>query len=144
MTPSFAVGAVLIVDASGKIFRLSWEDENQKERKRFLPPGKYAVRGYRLYRSDKSGKEWIVSASGDRIKELTIEPHKETKLQIDESIEFGSGTRASANKLDLMMHFWGENKSGATVYANGKRISVLYRVLNARSEEIASGKMNYG
>lgn len=145
VTPTFALGAVLVQDESGHVTRLSWEDEKDKERKRFLTPGKYAIRGYRLIRTDRADKEWIVSASGHNIKELTVEPGKETRLAFDESVFFGSGMTPMRNgSVNVMMHFKGEGKSGMTVYAAGKRIPVTFRLLDASGKEVASGSMTYG
>ena len=136
---------MLVADEHGHITRLSWEEEILRDGKRALAPGKYVVRGYRLLRRDKSGKEWILSASGDKIKELVIEPRRETRIAIDDSVFFGSGMTPMRNgNVNVMMHFKGEGKSGMTVYADSKRIPVMYRLLDASGKEVASGRMNYG
>lgn len=135
---------MLVQDESGHVSRLSWEDEKDKERKRFLAPGKYTVRGYRLLRTDENGKEWILSASGHKIKEFTVIPGQEVKLSVDESIHFASGMRAGNGNVNVMMHFKGEGESGLTVYGAGKRIPVTYRIVDNAGKEIAAGSMTYG
>lgn len=144
MIPSFESGAILLEDGQGIITRLSWDDPRQKERRRFVPPGKYRVRGYRLYRADNSGREWIISATGPHIKDLVVAAGTESKVTIDETIALASGLKATAGKVDVMMSFSGEGHSGLTVYADGARIRVNYAIVSSAGEELAKGPMNYG
>ncbi|GIS61850.1 MAG: hypothetical protein CM1200mP2_40750 [Planctomycetaceae bacterium] len=42
------------------------------------------------------------------------------------------------------MTITGENESGLTIFRQGRRIAIQYRVLDAQGRAIASGVMKYG
>jgi hypothetical protein len=142
--PSFETGAILVQDEKGKTIRLSWEDAKQRDRRRYLAPGKYTVHGYRLYRKDRKSREWILSATGPRIRGFQVDPGKEARVSIEETVQFAGGMKASAAKVDVTMQFGGEGHSGLTVYADGRRIPVGFVLSSPSGDEIARGPMNYG
>lgn len=144
VTPAFAQGALIVEDASGRLTRLSWEDAAPGDKRRALPAGEYALRTYRLIRKDSSGTEWILSATANPVKTISVRPGQETRVALDEGILLKSGLKQAHGTLNLAMEFKGDQGSGLTIYASGKRIPVRYRVVDPAGKEIAAGSMTYG
>ncbi len=121
---------------------MSWEDE--KSTNRFLKAGNYAVRGYRIIRKAKDGKVWHISTMGPEIKLFRVEAGKETRLDISSEIVVNSGLMTKKGTVQVSMEISGENRSGLSIYAGGKRIPIGYEVFDSKGNLNASGSMTYG
>lgn len=139
---SFAKGAILVANDAGKVFRLSWEVE--KSSNRFLKAGNYTVRGYRIIKKDQNGKVWHISTMGPEIKSFIVSDGKETRLDINSEIVLNSGLMAKKGAVQVTMEITGENRSGLSIYANGKRIPIGYELLDSQGKLKVSGSMTYG
>ncbi len=138
----FANGAILVASEDGKVFRLSWEDA--KSSKRFLKAGNYTVRGYRIIRKAQDGKVWHISTMGPEIKSFRVDAGKETRLDISSEIVVNSGLMAKKGVVQVSMEITGENRSGLSIYASGKRIPIGYELFDSKGNLNASGSMTYG
>ncbi len=151
MRPGFDTGAVLLLDAKDKAYRLSWEsgmaerkpDETKPDdpsRVRALPPGDYRMVGYRLMRKAASGETWWASATGQPIRRLALRAGETAVLEIDPTVHVrGRSSRTSVN-VDVK----GEGKSGLSLYREGKRIDLRFRLLDAEGKERTAGTIHYG
>ena len=168
VVPSFDEGVVVLRDAKRRVVRVAWEaptrkdnkpkhlkkgvpsDEKQKRRAasantRALDPRLYTVIGYRVMRRDKSGARWFVSATETRgLKRISVLAGKRQRIEIDPAIAVDCAALRSKTGLRILMTITGENESGLTIFRQGRRIAIQYRVLDAQGRAIASGVMKYG
>jgi hypothetical protein len=135
-------GAILVANESNKVYRLSWEDP--KSAKRYLPAGMYKVRGYRIVKKAEDGRVWHVSAMAPEIKSFRVEAGKESRVELSSDISLNSGLMANKGTVQVSMQITGENHSGLSIYAAGKRIPIGYEVMDSRGNVQASGSMTYG
>jgi hypothetical protein len=143
VTPSFAEGSLLLRGSDGKVVRLAWEPREggamPSDRRRAVPPGEYALIGYRIVERARDGKVWHVSASAPKIATLDLRAGA-TTVEIDPTIEVAQ--RFDGRAIGMALR--GEKDAGLTVYADGKRIRMRYRVLDGEGRELASGDVRYG
>lgn len=143
LIPSFDRGSVLLEDASHRAWRLSWE-ENSNAKRRALPPGHYSLQNYRVIRRDSKGSEWYLSGIPQHAPRITVRAGVEQRLEIDDTINVPCQTKPHEGGWLIMAPISGANHSGITIYKDGKRIPLRYRISDAAGNEIASGAMNYG
>ena len=168
VVPSFDEGVVVLRDAKRHVVRVAWETLTpkvtkpkkpkkrvpsvQKRRKRAtgnnsraLDPGVYTIIGYRVIRRDKTGTLWFVSATETRgLKRISVTAGKRQRIAIDPAIAVDCAALRSKTGLRILMTITGENESGLTIFRQGRRIAIEYRVLDAQGRAIASGVMKYG
>ncbi len=115
-----------------------------------LAPGKYRVRATRIARDG-----WLLSSSGAPWPELVVkdaakEPAKlmdvalAARLEIDETVRFEGRAKRQGGKLQLGFTLKGADGRGLTVYKEGVRVPVTYKVLAADGAVLAEGAMTYG
>jgi len=165
VVPSFDEGVVVLRNAKRHVVRVAWEAPTPKDRKvkkgvpsvqkrrksaaghnsRALDPGVYTVIGYRVMRRDKTGTLWFVSATETRgLKRISVTAGKRQRIAIDPAIAVDCAALRSKTGLRILMTITGENESGLTIFRQGRRIAIEYRVLDAQGRAIASGVMKYG
>ena len=162
LVPSFDEGTVLLKNAAGEAIRVSWETPRPKRggkpfertdrrarteasRRRALPAGVYTLIGYRVIRRDKAGRSWFVSSTAPRgIRKFAVVACKQRKLEIDEQVVVECAARRTKLGLRLLVTVSGEIESGLSVYRNGRRIPLGYRVLDSKGRVVARGAMEYG
>lgn len=120
--------------------RLSWEEGEDPGGPRALPEGRYTLVGYRILADDAAGKPWHVSATGASIRKIVIESGANESLDIDESIRIES--RVHAGRIQVAIR--GEHGAGLSIYKEGRRIPLGYRLLDAAGAELGSGSIEYG
>jgi len=141
ITPGFERGALILRNAEGRFYRLSWEAAQPgADRRRALPAGKYALAGYRLVSSDSSGKTWHVSATAPSMRELELASGQETRLEIDPTIRLDRRLNGDSVQVSVQ----GEARSGLSMYKEGKRIPLGFELLDHAGKKLADGKINYG
>lgn len=141
LTPSFEKGALLLADADGRRFRLSWEEESAgADRRRALPAGAYTLVGYRMIATDATGKLWHVSASGPKLRALDLPGGTERTLEIDPSIRIKK--RVAGDQLQVTIQ--GDDGAGLTIYKEGERIPLGYELRGADGAKRGEGKVHYG
>jgi hypothetical protein len=139
--PELGEGAILLVDSRERAFRVSWEAESDRtELRRALPPGDYRMVGYRLTRKAASGETWWASASAQPIRLLTLRAGETTAVAIDPKVL----VRARQSRTTVNVDVRGENRSGLSLYRDGRRIELRFRLLDPEGTARASGTIHYG
>ena len=144
LTPEFSLGSLILKRADGKFFRLSWEGERDGREPRALPPGTYSLTGYRLIRKDPEGRRWFISATSHGIRRIEIRPGEKQKIALDDTIRIQKALIPAGERADVRMMIQGEHHSGLSIYRDGKRIPIAYRVTDAKGDVLAQGSMTYG
>jgi hypothetical protein len=141
ITPSFERGALILRRADGRLFRLSWQEDGvADDPRRALPPGKYALVGYRLLADDSQERTWHVSVSAPKIRELELESGKSLRVEIDPAIRIAQ--RVHAGRLQVSIQ--GEREAGLSIYKEGRRIPIGYEVRGPGGGVESAGKIRYG
>jgi hypothetical protein len=142
LVPGFERGAALLRDPGGKVWRLSWEEPEAAgaDRRRALPAGSYELVGYRLIRADQAGVAWHVSATGPNGRAIEVAAGKEARLELNPTIRIGK--RLQGKRLAVEVR--GEEKMGLSIYRDGRRVPIAFRLLDERGREVDSGKIEYG
>jgi hypothetical protein len=155
VTASFAEGALFLKNAMGEHYRLEWAKEPRTsaagsapkdvaDRRRALPPGEYTLTCYRVVRRDAQGGEWFISATGHHIRRLVVRAGEEQKIQVDETVRVTGRALPKDGEISIQLKIAGEHGSGLTIYRDGKRIDIGYRVLDGQSKELGRGTLDYG
>jgi hypothetical protein len=151
ITPNFAEGALLLKDNGGRHFRLEWPKEERDgpkgkaaDRRRALAEGSYTLTGYRLVQRDAKGVEWFISASAPNLRRLSVLSGKVLPIEIDEQIHLTCRVQTAKGRLQIQVGVAGEHKSGLSIYRDGRRIDLGYRLSDATGKELAAGTLDYG
>jgi hypothetical protein len=135
-------GSILLVGPDGDV-ALDWKQDD-KERVRGIPPGKYRLRTVRVERLEKQ-VHWFISATSPPRKPMQLRSDKKTTLKVSDTVHFaGRVKRKGKQQLQLGFVIQADDRSGLSIYRAGKRVPVHYRVLSRKGRALASGKMNYG
>ncbi len=141
VTLSEGIGALLVKDADGQDWRLSWEgDEPGADRRRGLPPGSYDVTGYRMIDRSREGEEWHISVTGVRHWKLEVDTGETLEVEVDATVHMRSGMRGKRATMSIV----GMHGAGLSIYKDGRRIPINFRVTDSEGEVLAKGPMNYG
>ena len=65
-------------------------------------------------------------------------------LKIDDRVQVSCKARATRMGVRIMMVVAGEADSGVSIYRGTRRITIGYRVTDARGGAVAKGQMEYG
>jgi hypothetical protein len=139
LTPGFERGDLFLTSADGTALRLSWTGAEGEERTRALPAGEYVLKTYRIVRT-KGDELWHISATSPSIQRLKVKAGANLAVEVDETIRL----RAKLGSQRAQMTIQGQNGAGLTIYRDGKRIPIDYRVVDDAGEVVASGRMRYG
>ncbi|MCI0376175.1 MAG: hypothetical protein L0215_01080 [Gemmataceae bacterium] len=146
VTPSFEEGSLPLRNKAGKYFRLVWEKragERPGDLRRALEPGVYQVAGYHVARHDPQGKDWFVwfnTKHGD-----TVRVHKgqTASVKVDDAIQLDCRPKASAHGIEIIARVAGERHASITIYKEGKRVPLGYRVTDTNQRVLAEGPLGY-
>jgi hypothetical protein len=111
---------------------------------RALPPGPYTLTGYRIGRRDAQGAEWFLSATGPDLRRLLVRAGEEQRVQVDDAIRLTGGAHPEDGGVEIQRMLVGEKGSGLSLYRDGKRIDIGYRLADAAQKELARGTLRYG
>lgn len=143
VTASFEEGSLIVSSPKGELVRLAWEPRDAftmpSDRRRPLEPGEYRLVGYRVVRRDAAGARWHVSATG-KMRKLVVEDGRDLRVEVDERVHVAQRFDGKSAGMEIR----GEGGAGLTIYREGKRIGVPYRVLGEGGAELARGDMRYG
>ena len=147
------LGAVVSNVVDGELFlrsksddrriRLAWKKED-KERDRPLPVGEYEIVGYRVVKKDKAGREWFISATSHGDGDVVVKKGRSTTVTISDTIRFRSHARRRKGSLRCALGIQGEHRAGLSIYCDGKRIDIPYKVFDRDKKILASGNVKYG
>jgi hypothetical protein len=155
LTASFDEGTLFLKGSTGEHYRLEWPriqrapaaDPARKEvsdRRRALPPGEYTLTGYRVVRRDAKAVEWFLSATAFNLCRLIVRADEEQQVQIGDKIHLTGGAHPDAGRVEIQVMLAGEKGSGLSIYRDGKRIEIEYRLLDTQKNELARGTLKYG
>jgi hypothetical protein len=144
VTPSFLQGTLLFKNQDDNHYRLIWDAEEAKDRRRALPAGDYVLTGYTITSRDKHGKEWHIAASAKMIAKLKVEAGATQPFKLDETIHIHFQSRVARRKLIVSVGVHGEHHSGLSIYKEGKRIPLDWQLTDASQKTLADGKLQYG
>ncbi len=134
-------GAVLVKDADGLAWRLSWEgDDAEADRRRALPPGTYSVTGYRLIDRSREDALWHISVTGIRGWKLEVDAGETEEIEVDATVHMRAGMRNGSASMSIV----GMHGAGLSIYKDGRRIPISYKITDDEGEVLAKGPMNYG
>jgi hypothetical protein len=139
--PTFDAGSV-ILQRGDRLFALVWSKDD-KDRRRALPPGEYRLRTTRL-EGEKDGAWWFLSSTGPAKTVVRVAERGPTKFSIPGEVHFKACARRRGQKLQLGFAIFSAEHRGLSVYRDGKRVPVTYKVLDKMGKVIDEGRMNYG
>lgn len=140
---SIGQGAVILRDAHQREIRLSWDKQGQAGETRALAPGTYTVVGYRAVKKTANGTEWMITATSINFAKLVVKAGEITTVSVPRKI-LQSGRlvrRGSSTNVNMALTY---GRGGVTIYQNGKRIPMPFRVVDGYGRTIGSGTIDYG
>ena len=144
VAPAGAEVALLVRNPDGEPLRLSWERvegrEPSADRRRALPAGVYSVVGLRWIDRSRGGEVWHTSATGRQLGDLDVEAGEEQVLELDPTIEISRGLGGG----QVAMGITHPSGAGLSIYKDGRRIPIEFRLVAANGRIVASGSMRYG
>jgi hypothetical protein len=145
LSPSFAEGSLLLKDPAGKYARLIWNRDDAKaaDRRRGVVPGSYQLTGYHIVRRDKQDKEWFLWVNLRAGRALDIKAG-ELSVPADDTITINCKTKRTPDGLDIHAIVMADHHAGVTMYKEGKRIPIRYRVTSKNNQALAAGALDYG
>ncbi|MBL4845241.1 MAG: hypothetical protein JKY65_06935 [Planctomycetes bacterium] len=120
-----------------QVYRLTYNSKDSG-RGRHLPPGEYTLFGYRIVNGN-----WHTSATGGHSKVL-IRKGKTTKLKLNSAIRIQVRAQRKGQGVSLRMGIGGDKVNGLSIYRDGKRVPIEYRLQLDGNSPPATGTMNYG
>ena len=130
--------------SDGKLTRLAWETRGEttpdSTRARTLPAGEYTLVGYRIVDRSRAGEVWHLSGSGLKLRKIAVPASGDLRIDIAPKLSLKQRFDGGSAGMEIR----GADGAGVSIYKNGHRIPVGYRVLGDKGEELARGKMNYG
>ena len=124
-------------------YRLRWAQDDE-DRARPLPPGTYAVTGYRQLKTAEDGKPWIWSTASAGYRQIEVKAGETAHVEVRDWIGLNTRALFKKGKHRVGLLFLAEQKLGNTLYRNGKRIAIRWQCLDAQGEVLADGPMRYG
>jgi hypothetical protein len=145
LTPSFSEGSLLLKDHDGKYSRLLWDKDDAKtdERRRGIAPGHYKLTGYHVVRRDKQDKEWFLWINLRAGRTLDVKPGA-LDVSADDTITINCKAKRGAGGVEIIAVIMGDHHAGVTIYKEGKRIPIHYRVSDKDKQTLATGTLEYG
>jgi hypothetical protein len=140
---SFPSGSLVLVSKSESVV-LAWK-EDDKDRRRGVPPGTWRWRSTRIERV-KDAESWFLSSSQGKGAEFRFKADGEPPMQLvaEGKAVFAGSAKKDRGALQLGFDLKDEGGYGISVYRKDRRIEVKWRLLGKDGKEIAAGAMNYG
>lgn len=140
---NFSEGSLLLTDSAGSFLRVPWEKTGQGDTpkgKLAVPEGNYTLVSYRILDRSREGEVWHLSATARSIMEIEVQAGEIAKVEIDPTIHIKQGFKRGMVSMSVS----GMEKAGLTIYKNGKRIPMDWKLVAGEDESVADGKINYG
>ena len=141
VSSNLETGSIILAGPQGDV-AIHWK-KSDEHRSRGLPPGTYRLRTVRIEREQK-GVHWFLSATSQPRKPMAFGSGAKVKLEVADTVHFKGKVKRMGRKLQLNFEIHSKTHQGLSVYKNGKRVPVTYKLLSAKGEVLATGKMNYG
>lgn len=134
---------VFLRGAGHRVYRLRWFGK-ARDRRRALPAGRYRITGYRIARRDGEGRSWFISTTSHGYRDLVVRGGGQTVLKISPVIHFEVRGKKFSDQVNVNALVRGEHHVGLSIYREGKRIPLSYRLVDAAGKELHSGSLRYG
>lgn len=106
-----------------------------------MPTGTWGLIGYRVVRRDEDGSTWHTSVTAHKpLAEVVVRSGKRTEVKIDPAV--GLGVKLVGGHVQAQVQ--GMKGNGLSIYKDGKRIPLGFRLLAKGDEVVAEGKIEYG
>lgn len=142
LSVDFTSGSLFLKPTEGPVVRLVWDAAAVKS-PRSLPAGRYRCVGYRV-RKTVDGVDWHLSGAGPSLPVVEVETGSSTHVAFEPAIHLDAKLDTGNRLAFFGSVIQGVNHCGLSVYRDGKRIALNYRLENATGESLAEGKLNYG
>jgi hypothetical protein len=138
----FEHGVAFLRGSDERVLRLSWEPETKSaDARRALPAGRYRVFGYRVVEKDAHGATWHLSTTSDKpLSTIDVRAGEETALALARDVRITQAIRPG----QIGVGVFAGGGSGVSIYKDGRRIPLAYRLTDADGAELASGAIRYG
>lgn len=138
--------AVILEDEQGRRFRLSSETVEKKRRsnspvRRAVPAGKYRILGIHAIDRSRRDQVWHLSTSGRRLGSVEVTEGAEVPYELDRTVHI-EGALRDGNRISVAVRH--NSGAGLTIYKDGRRIPMSYRLVDSRKKTLRSGKITYG
>src|SRR5262245_17489525 len=144
VTADFEEGTLFLASSTGRHYPLEWARSKLPAARRALPPGEYTLTGYRIARRDTNGAEWFLSATGPAIRRIVVRAGEEQQVKVGDTIHLSGGAHPEVGRVEIELRLAGVKDCGLTVYRDGKRIDVAYRLMSPQKKVLARGTLKYG
>lgn len=141
VAPEFTAGST-VLQRGDRLITLVWR-KGDEDKQRSLPAGEYTVRTTRV-EGEKDGKWWFLSSSGPGAAKVIVEDDNTTKFAANNVVLLSAKAMQKGKQIRLALGIGGADKRGISIYREGKRIPVTYRLLDKEGKTLAEGAMNYG
>lgn len=139
---NFAEGALFLKDRYDRIYRLHWGKTQEGESadvRRAIPPGTYTLIAYRIV--DRSEEDlWHIAVTSRSISRIEVKMNETTRVEIERSI--GIGGELAGGRVNLLVQ--GQANAGLTIYKNGARIPIDWKLVDGDGRPLQSGAIRYG
>jgi hypothetical protein len=140
----FAEGSLLLKSADGKFLRIVRDSAESKDERRHLPAGSYKLTGYHLTRRDAKGTEWFLAVNLRGGRPITLKAGQTLPLKTDPAVTIACKAKVAAGTVAVTAHVAGEHHAGVTLYKDGKRILIGYRITDRDGKLLGQGMLDYG
>jgi hypothetical protein len=137
VTASFEEGSAVLAGPDGEVTLAFGAGRPES----VLPPATYRVRTTRIAREN-----FLISSVGKPEPALVVEASGKdaVRLEVLEAVRFEGHAKRDGRKLQLGFSIKGADGRGLSVYKDGKRVPVTYKVRDANGAVLAEGTMSYG
>lgn len=107
-----------------------------------LNEGTYKVLNVRTVKKDKNGVSWVLSATKPSGIPLEIKKSEVTTLEFKPKLEIDLRARRLRGGISINVGM-SVDGAGATVFKDGEKVPVRYKVFSKDGKELTSGTMTY-
>jgi hypothetical protein len=96
--------------------------------------------GYRIVDRSRKGEVWHLSGSGPKLRAIEVPASGELAIEVPARITVKQRFDGASAGMEIR----GPDAAGVSIYKDGARIPIGYRLLSDAGGELARGKLNYG
>jgi hypothetical protein len=141
VTSDVKAGSIVLSGKKGS-FTLAWSAKDES-RVRAIPAGDYRIRTARLHAS-KEKSTWVYSSCSPRTKPKTCAAGKTTRLTIGETVHLKARARIVKGRLRVGFGLLNDAGWGASVFRDGKRITIGCELYDKAGKRLTTATMKYG
>ena len=143
---------LLLRSPDQRVYELTWRAGDRDQRRR-VPEGTYALLGYRISRRGADGKTWLLSTTANGEFTVPVAEGRTIRPPIDPRIHLRVRVGIQSKHLQVAAKIRGELWPpgldepwilGLSIYRDGIRLPLFCRALDANGETVLSSPMSYG